>query len=232
MSVVHQGDDNNLIRQSEENITINRVGAAEARVSYKCVWADFPRLLPRYKAKHPDFSFLLLKERAVHREPGNIARIDCVYHGVVNNQDPTGFDNNRLESGDCTTTSEPIELAPLFASVEDSEVRRIRQAIETNSPYVSLVVAAQKLYTIKLRGVQSYLKPSFVFTYSYIANTPPVKDIAKVGKISNPPKAPGLPSPQNYIFISLSWQEVGERYQITERHQASGQSGWDKELYE
>lgn len=121
--------------------------------------------------------------RVSQPQPG-VWRVEGSKEGQGDNSDPTDNDSWRLES---IVEGRSIELHPLFFAVEDSELRKVDDAIENPSTTTGPALTdpnAITLYTLKLRKIDTYEFDVPVLVHNVTPGYEP--DITGVRKIWTP----------------------------------------------
>ena len=218
-----------------DNVKQGPDGSGEASLTYKTTADGFTLAsIPNPLSPHPVYSALKLYEAEAKREPGNVMAVTCTYRGVIVGNKFT-FSQQEFN---VTTSAEPIETHPLFATeVTSTELAQIQKYLDNNTiPVYSNAItgatgAGVKLYNKKRRGIDSYLSIGGVYKLSYIQAVVPT-DYAPVGSIVIAPTlAPIPPGSRNYLYSGLSWRKQGGVVTVNEEYTMSGPAGWDEELY-
>jgi len=136
-------------------------------------------------------------------------------------------------------SSEPIKTHPKYAyppndpPVSSAELAGIEAAIENRVVWdaqPTATAAGRNLYQKLTRGIDSFLAVKTTYTRSFAGRTAKIQT-SKIGKIYTPQGAPPLPKGQNWLFSGMSWTKSGGVVTTKEEYMASGQTGWDEDLY-
>jgi len=168
-------------------------------------------------------------------EPGEIVRISTTFKGILAGN-PEELGQHEFTR---SVTEAPIETNPMFSIPRDNppvtpdEIADIELALQNN--YKKLAkdasAAAKKLFDMKRRGIESYLKPGGIYKVSYVS--PNIPSVANIGRIVTPPSpCPAAPDGQNYLCMAIVWNKQANIVSITKEYQLSGPGGWDPDLYE
>jgi len=229
------------IRGNDEAMTVNRFGLANASVKWSCIWSRLMTVLNEnlyYNAPHPDFPNLLIQDRQVAREPGNIATITAQYQGPTFAEGSGALPGPEYNS-DISMSSEPIETNAFFQDLTAVQLRQVQQWFENvgaNSTITAFPgdwVKLQKLLAgKKLKGQTNYLRPGIIHSIDYVSYSRPLSLVSRIGLVqTSVTNGPTLPSGQNWLFTSLTWKLAGAIYSVNEKYQASGPGGWDPDFY-
>jgi hypothetical protein len=241
MASIIVGQTTGIIYQTSQPLTIATDGTITSVITFKINGSIANNLssIPTYLAAHPYIPELLAYESQTDQEEGPVTVCTTTYKGTLltaENESGTQLEFDRA------TTESPVETHPRFAlprenpPVTSSELTTIELYLQNaeNPPDGLLNEAAQSLYNLKRRGIESYLKPGQVFKKTYVRNAIPAGSVIdNVGKITDPPAfAPVAPQGQNYLYLGASWKKQAGVVTIVESYQLSGPGGWDPTLYE
>lgn len=244
MSVFQQGNVG-LTETFEQNINFMPDGSAEAVMKYRVPWNTLFNYVPTALQPHPTFPALLYYDGEASKEEGNVGNLINRYRGI--------YASNALAftqvDGAISTTSEPIETAPIFAGppgtspdsapVTRSDIALVGAALQNNTPPAnvdSTLSGAKAItyYNKKLRGIDSFYRTGFTWRRHFCSNSVP-NYTNLVGYIVIPPSypysPPSPPSGQNYLFSGIGWRQQGGVVTVDEEYQLSGPGGWDIDLY-
>ena len=236
MPVITIGSSSHIYQPDGDDITMGPDGSGQATLVFEMTAPFSLSHMPQPLSSHPAYPNLMLYEASKQSKEGGISRITCTYKGVLITN-PYVF---MQQSFDGSVTSEPIETHPKFSMPEDdppvtaAELDAITVALENNVPYTidspDATDEGVLLYNKKRRGVTSWLRFGAVYSQSYVIPAPP-SDYGSLGKVVNPPGAPGLPDSQNYLWSGYSWTKAGGVVTVRKDYMASGRKGWDSDLY-
>lgn len=225
-----------LVRQSSSAYQMDqKTGGFKGTVTWIAPWTSALTLAPKKLDPHPDSPSLLCTDTKIVQEEGGVAKIESTYEGISPGE---GGDNFQLPAPEyelnTSTTQEPIETLKALASLTANERQQVDDAISgtiTVDPS-SFSDTQTILYDYKLKGVSSYFVPSMTYTKSYASFTRPSgASITKVGKIDLPSGAPTLAAGRNWLKLGTTYRQAGGYFQIQESWMASGDNGWDSDIY-
>ena len=237
MATIQIGNVTGAIYQAARPIRLNPDGSGQGTLTYKCAAGSSVAVIPAYLTPHPFLPALKCYESEIDQENGGVIVITSIYKGVIaeNPETLAQLDFNK------TTTEAPVETHPRFAlprnapPVTPQNIAAIELALQNNQDLpAGQGAAAELLYGLKRRGIESYLKPGCSYKRSYVSESIPSGALLNdIGKIKSPPSpAPSAPTDQNYLFTGASWSKQAGVVTITEEYLLSGPGGWDPNLYE
>ena len=148
---------------------------------------------------------------------------------------PTVFPNTW--SIEVSTSAEPIETHPIFATVSDAEWVKVSKwkrnpndsTLDGWTP-ASAGETGAKFQSLFNRGNTTFLAPRIVIKHTYTSTSVP--DLGQVGKINFPSFASGIgPAGVNYILTGATCVQEGTYYKIALEWLGSSLGGWDQMLY-
>ena len=225
-----------LVRQASSAYQMDqKTGGFKGTVTWLAPWASALSLAPKKLDAHPDSPSLLCTDTKIMQEEGGLAKIESTYEGISPVDNEGGFQLPAPEYElNTSTTQEPIETLAAFKDMTAQERQEVDDAI-AGSPSVDpdLFTAEQTtLYTFKSKGITSYFVPSVTYTKSYASFSRPSKDSLKnVGKIDKPSGAPDLRDGRTWLKLGVTYRQAGGYFQIQESWMASGDNGWDVDIY-
>ena len=237
MATIQIGNVTGAIYQAARPIRLNPDGSGQGTLTYKCSSGSSAAVIPAYLTPHPFLPSLKCYESEIDQEPGGVIVIASIYKGVIAS-DPMSLAQHEFTR---STTEAPIETHPKFAfpisapPVSPQHIAAIELALQNNQPLpAGLPAAAQQLFALKRRGIESYLRPGSIYKKSYVSESIPSGAIINdIGKIKAPGGlAPEAPPGQNYLFIGCSWTKQAGVVTINEEYQLSGPGGWLPFLYD
>lgn len=234
-----------FLESSEQTGNFMPDGSAEFTIKYSAPWSNLFNFVPSPLQPHPYFPSLLYYDGEASKEDGGMGRLTLRYRGIFVG-DPIPFEQ---VDGQISTTSEPIETAPIFAGlpgtnpdvapVTRNDIAIVGNALVNNTTPTSVdsQLSGPKAiiyYNKKLRGIDSFYRTGFVWRRHYCSTTVP--DYTNlVGYIVLPPtdpySPPDPPPGQNYLFTGIGWRQQGGVVTIDEEYTLSGPGGWDIDLY-
>lgn len=225
-----------------DTLTMDEMGGGEATLTKIYKASTFTlSLIPPPLSAHPEYSTLKLYTATVERMPGDLKKLVLTYKGVLLSNAKVYM----VEEAQRSTSSEPIETAPLFydgdaaeSKIKPEELAAIKRALDANQPYDDInkfknaTKLGIKLYKKMALGITNWLRSGTQYSQTFIQGTIP-KDYSGVGTIEsprdgNPPRAP---KGQNYLYTGMTWRKEGGRVTVTKEYLLSGRKGWDKEIY-
>jgi len=235
MATIQIGNVTGAIYQPERPVHLNPDGSAQATLTYKCSSTSAVAVIPSYLSAHPFIPALKCFESDYNMEPGGVVVITTIYKGVmVDTGDLPGLAQHEFSR---VCSEAPIETHPSFSipfespPVSVADISKIELSLQNNTDMpTGMSAAAEALYGLKRRGVESFMKPGSIYKKSYISTTIPATD--DIGYISEPgTPAPAAPTGQNYLCIGISWTKEAGVIRVHEEHQLSGPGGWNPALY-
>jgi hypothetical protein len=138
-----------------------------------------------------------------------------------------------------STSSEPIENHPIFATVSAAEWAQVSKWKRNPNDSTleppgwtpaSAGPTGAKFEQLFNRGNTTFLSPRIVFKHTYTATSPP--NLGDVGQISFPSFASGIgPAGVNYILTGATCVSEGSNYKVSLEWLGSALGGWDPDLY-
>jgi hypothetical protein len=126
------------------------------------------------------------------------------------------------------SNNEPIETHPDFVLMAGTA--NPPAAREEGSVWDPITGQFLRFDGGNFKGVQYYLTPSTVITVSWWQNTTP--KLKKRMRIVSSLSGVILPDDvKNLLRIETSYRTTGSSYQITEQYLASGEEGWNAQVY-
>lgn len=204
--------------------------------------------LPGIGAGHPIFTYIGMESRVLSFD-GPYAIAECNYAGIDADSTPPVYD---LLDG---TSEEPIAthkdfiekiagtpMKPLNGAVFRHVKTGVRVSASTgvaaaNDGYIfdTFEVAVKNgkggWELSAFAKIEQYLEPGMTWRKSWCRKLA-LEDISKVGKISTPHgPAPKLAAPQNWLCTSVTQQQKGFCYTVTQDWRQSGLRGWNSIIY-
>lgn len=139
-----------------------------------------------------------------------------------------------------TASQEPLATHPFFQAngkwaVTDDEWKKwdLWQKEGTDISKETLTSYSegfQKFITLSLRGFTDYLQPRVSIRVTDANTDEP--DLAELGKIASPSKAPTLPDGANWLLTGVDGSEDADKnWEVTKEYMSSGPGGWNEDIY-
>lgn len=219
-----------LIEQTGTTYKMDREGVVTIKVPYETKNEDYVRLLPPVGAQHPRYGFATLEDVEAIEDFGGITKVVITYKGTDPNEDPTrkAAPVRRILAN---TREEPLETHQRYKDVTLNELATIRDVLEGRKKpsEAGLTGMAQELLEKRLRGQESYLNRATVVRQSTTDNSG-VTSINNVGTIDTPPGAPANGS-GNWLLTSVEDEQQGDSHKVDKEWMASGDEGFDPDIY-
>ena len=227
----------NLQTQPGTTVTIDKQGLITGRAVFKCDPDSVQLLLPTTQT-FPIAAYqsdLGLEKRVIKFDVGH-AVITCDYAGTTYTTDTSANTTVELIIG---TSEEPIETHPDFGTFAG----RPSQPNPTSKPIFLDPETGQVTQddakgmfsgfasSGDLAGVVSYLASrNITYRKSWTQKTEPTS-LGGVGSISAPPSGPNVNGQYNWLYIGMSYRQVGDAFNVSKEWKLSGPKGWESDIY-
>jgi hypothetical protein len=220
--------------------TYNQHGIAICHTNYVVDKLLALALAPKIWAPHPWYIGLYnsIGEMQIKFD-AVFATISCVYRGyffmpnVI--PDPT---YEFIDAG----TAQPIDTNPRFTAPAAEGglggTKATQNITDPTAPYYGAVFNNDGRFAgftpdahDNLGGIKSWIAPSAIWRATYIYNS--WFDLTTIGKVEVPDgPVPNLPSPQDWLFYSVTQRRQGNAYQVSKEWRASDPGAyWNTLIY-
>ncbi len=223
-----QGGEICILQNSGERIvSVDAVTTCSA-VFFVWPWAAAGNYLPAIgKSPHPIWSDLYCKSTGLKREKGG-AIITASYEGSEMNWNSGDDANDRMIEVSCTMREEAIETHPNFKEWAGTPKAPIGAIFDDDGRFTGWNVNAE--IGDEMKGVKSYLVPSYAGTISYVSRGKP--SLNGIGKIGGGGGLPSVGGKRQWMNIGISYQSIADgKFRVTENYLLSGPGGWNKKVY-
>jgi hypothetical protein len=230
MSLITHGEFEKVFKeryviQVDRTVTEKVEGTLEGTIKFKAKKEDADTL-PTFGDLHVDDNRMELFNREVVYNGLDVVTMTASYFGLAESS-PTGGPG-QVVSFSGGANNEPIETHPDFDRFAGTAFPPA--AREEGSVWDPVTGQFLRFDGGQFKGVQYYLTPSTQITVSYWKDSVPIlkprmKIVEKISGVS-------LPSDVvNLLRVESSYRQTGSSYQVTEVYLASGDKGWDKDIY-
>lgn len=139
-----------------------------------------------------------------------------------------------------SVSQEPLATHPVFKDIADDEWKKFKawekdpgdETLGGWTPDGQSAGELMRKYTrYRNKGVEDYLLGTVTMRVAQEDQGSP--NLNNLGRIASPPYAPSLPNGRNWLLVGIDAERTGPsgRWRVTREYRASGQGGWDQELY-
>lgn len=178
------------------------------------------------KSVHPIWAGLYCKSVAI-KKYGEGAIITAQYEGSESWSSTNDSSENTVEVS-CTMREEPIETHQRFENWAGTPDNPKSGIFDEDGRFVGWneKTAGGKI----MRGIKSYLVPSYSGTITYISKGCP--SIGGIGSIGGGGGLPAVGGKHEWMRTGISYQRLADgRYKVSETYLLSGPNGWNKYVY-
>lgn len=179
------------------------------------------------KSAHPIWSGLYCTSVSIKRQ-GLGAIISAQYEGAESSWSSTTDSNENTIEVSCTMREEPIETHPDFEKWAGTPKNPNCAIFDEEGKFVSWNhnTAGGNI----MKGVKSYLVPSYSGTVNYISRGKP--SLGGIGGIGGGGGLPSVGGGREWMRTGISYQSLADgRYKVSETYLLSGPNGWNKYIY-
>ena len=178
------------------------------------------------KSVHPIWNGLYCSSVSIKRY-GAGAIITAQYEGSESWSSTSDSNENTIEVS-CTMREEPIETHPDFERWAGTPDNPNCGIFDEDGKFTGW---NQKTEGGKImRGIKSYLVPSYSGSISYISNGKP--SLSGIGGIGGGGGLPGVGGGREWMCTGISYQSLADgKYKVSETYLLSGPNGWNKYVY-
>lgn len=178
------------------------------------------------KSSHPIWSGLFCKSVSI-KKYGTGAIITAQYEGSESWSSTDDSNENTVEVA-CTMREEPIESHPKFEYWAGTPEKPNAGIFDEDGKWTgwNQKTAGGKI----MRGVKSYLVPSYSGSVSYVSRGRP--SLGGIGNIGGSGSLPSVGGKYQWMRTGISFQSIADgKYRVTETYLLSGPNGWNRYIY-
>lgn len=176
---------------------------------------------------HPVYTNLVCSEFSIKKH-GTGAIITASYEGVSCTWDSDEDASSNTVEVSCTMREEPIETHPDFTTWAGTPSIPIAGRFDSDGDFLGWDVSTP--IGEELKGITSYLVPSYAATKSYKSSSEP--SLGATGSIGSFSGLPSLPDGRQWMLTGISYSKISSgSYDVTVNYLSSDTKGWNTRIY-
>ena len=210
-----------------------RIVSDDSVATCSAVWFVYPyeaavRRAPVIgKSPHPVWADLYCSSYTIKRH-GAGALITAQYEGSECVWNPESDASDNMVEVSCTMREEPIETHPDFERWAGTPQKPVAGIFDEDGKFTGWneKTSGGKI----MRGIKSYLVPSYSASVSYISRGRP--GLGGIGSIGGGGGLPAVGGRRQWMCTGISYQSMADgTYRVSETYLLSGPNGWNEYVY-